>query len=216
MFDSVTVSSLRGVASTSGEAVAGYIDGRYRTYSELAAAYPHDHHLSVAVTAGDDADCLDVETGDAAPAQAPGWVRRQLARGIWRPCLYCNLATLPDLERAMSQSGIARESVRVWVAHFTGQPHIEPGCDATQWTDHSHGRNLDESLCLDTFFPSPLRVPRGIAGFNGTIDLVKGEWKAHGTPGIGVVLGGPDEWWNAKLAVNRRTGQWRISPLPAQ
>lgn len=158
MFDTVTVSQVPSLANTSRDAVAGYIDGRFKDEAELVHAFPHAHHLSIAVFASDDADCLDIETGDAQPEQAPGWYLRQVKRGVWRPCLYANRSTMPAVESTMAQAGIHRELFRLWVADFTDTPHLPAGFDACQWTDHALGRNLDESLCLDSFFPAP-RVP---------------------------------------------------------
>lgn len=154
MFDTVNVTAVPSFANTDRDAVAGYIDGRFNDFHQLAATFPHAHHLDIAVRASDDATCLDIEAGDARPDQFPDWFLRQSKRGVWRPVGYCNLSTLPELLAAIHRAGIHRELVRLWVAHFTGTPHLEPGSDATQWTDHALGRNLDESLCLDTFFPA--------------------------------------------------------------
>ena len=34
------------------------------------------------------ATCLDVEPRDAPPAAVPDWLKRQFARGVWRPIIY--------------------------------------------------------------------------------------------------------------------------------
>ena len=78
MFDSIDPSQI-----PAGRDDAGYVDGRWRTFSVLHGP----HNLSVAVFSSDDADALDDEPGDATNAQAPGWVRRELGLGHWRPCL---------------------------------------------------------------------------------------------------------------------------------
>jgi len=160
MFDSITVSPVEAVASTSGEAVAGYVDGYWPDYHALSQAFPHDNHLSIAVHADDDADALDIENGDAAPAQAPSWVKRQHARGLARPVIYCSISTAPEVLNELRLAGIDRQSIRLWSAHYTYRAHIcgprscgQPTqADATQWTDKAYGRNLDESLCAPGFF----------------------------------------------------------------
>lgn len=162
MFDTVTVSTVPSFANTSSEAVAGYVDGLYNDEQQLKAAFPDAQHLSIAVFASDDADCLDVETGDATPGEAPGWVNRQLARGATRPCLYANASTMPAVVAACQGTGIQRASVRLWVAHYIyvqPAPPFELGADAVQWTDRALGRNLDQSICLDTFFGPPPPPP---------------------------------------------------------
>ena len=37
----------------------------------------------------------------------------------------------------------------LWIAHYTGKPHLEPGSCATQWADPDNGSggNYDVSLC---------------------------------------------------------------------
>ena len=77
MFDSIDLSQIPATAP----AVAGYVDGRWPTFARLPGMFPHAHLLSVAVTAAGDADCLDIETGDATPADAAGWYARQKAQG---------------------------------------------------------------------------------------------------------------------------------------
>jgi hypothetical protein len=51
------------------EAVAGYVGGHWPTYNQLVKDFPHAHKLSIAVFASEDADCLDIEKGDATPDQ---------------------------------------------------------------------------------------------------------------------------------------------------
>lgn len=164
MFDSVNVDMIPADAP----AVAGYVGGRWPTFSKLAARFPNAHRLSIAVSARQNADCLDIEPGDATPWDAPPWVRRQQARGIARPWLYSSVSAMQQIVNLLASSGIARCEVRLWTAHYTGRPHIcGPGCaynlattaDATQWTDKSHGRNLDESLVADGVFDLPHPLP---------------------------------------------------------
>lgn len=168
MFDTIEV----GTVPADPQAVAGYVGGNWPTYSELVQRFPHAHHLSIAVFPSEDADALDVEPGDASPAQAPDWTRRQHARGQARPVLYASRDTIPEVLSVLAGAGIARSSVRLWSAHYTYRPHIcgPHSCgagfeaDATQWTDKALGRNLDESLCWDAFFAAPTAPPAPAAG----------------------------------------------------
>ena len=167
MYDSVSTGALPRIASTSHDAVAGYVGGSWPTYSEIVRLFPNHHHLSIAVNAGEDAECLDIETGDATPVQAPDWVRRQHGRGIRRPVLYANRSTMPAVHAALQSAGIPRTAVRLWVADYIFvRPASLDGYDAWQWTDHALGRNLDESLCADDFFDTvpahaePVKPPK--------------------------------------------------------
>lgn len=160
MFDSVTNSLL-----PAGFAYAAYVDGKFANTAQIRARFPHASILTIAVFAKDDADCLDVETGDATPAQAAGWVTRQLSRGVRRPCLYASASVMPQVLSAMKVAGVSRNLLRLWSAHYTFHPHIcgpatcremSISADGTQFTDRARGINLDESLLLDDFFGKAL------------------------------------------------------------
>lgn len=148
MFDSTEIDQF----PPNPEAVAGYVDGKYENYNALLKKFPNAKHLSIAVFAKNDAQCLDVEPGDASPGEAPTWVRRQHARGVKRPVLYGSKSSMVEIKQALSQNGIPRSQVRLWVADPTGKSHIPAGFDACQWNWKALGRNLDESLCGPAFW----------------------------------------------------------------
>lgn len=148
MFDSVNLTQF----PPNPPAVAGYTSGYWPTYKALVAQFPKAKHLSIAINASEDADCLDVETGDATPAEAPTWVRRQQKRGLKRPVVYANLSTMPQVVAALVAAGIRRVEVRLIVAHYTYVAHIEPGYDGCQWTDKAFGHNLDQTQLLPSFW----------------------------------------------------------------
>lgn len=157
MYDSTEVSQI----PSSPEAVAGYVGGKWPTYNELLKRFPLAHHLSIAVNSAQQAQCLDVEPGDASAEEVAGWVKRERARGIKRPVIYASLSTMPAILNVLGRNGIPRSAVRLWTAHYTYKAHIcTQACgngfsgtaDATQWSDHALGRNLDESLCSSSFF----------------------------------------------------------------
>lgn len=163
MFDNITLSLLPANAA----AYAGYVDGRFKNFSQLQAKFPHAHLLSIAVFASNDADCLDVETGDATPSEAMVWVVRQFERGVKRPVLYADASTMRVIISLMADAGIPRRTLRLWSAHYTRHPHfcgphtcgeIPMDVDGTQWTDVALGRSLDQSILDDDFFgtsPAP-------------------------------------------------------------
>jgi hypothetical protein len=159
MYDAIHVSALPGGAA----AYAGYIQGKWPTFAALERRFPgsRTHLLSIAVFASGDADCLDIENGDATIAQAPGWVKRQLAARPGRPCLYTSVSNVDALVTALTAAGLSRARVRLWSAHYGQGKHLcGPGtcgqtrhsCDGTQWTDSALGRSLDESVLLSSFF----------------------------------------------------------------
>jgi hypothetical protein len=157
MYDSITLEDIPGDAP----AVAGYVGGNWPTYLQLRKRFPHARRLSIAVNAGEPAECLDVEPGDATADQAAEWVRRQIGRGVKRPVVYTSVSAAQDLVARLDAAGLVRKAYRLWTAHYTGHPHIcGPQCgfgmrvhaDATQYTDRALGRNLDESLCTTDFW----------------------------------------------------------------
>ncbi len=162
LFDAIEVDQI----PRNAEAVAGYTGGHWPTYNSLVRRFPNAHHLSIAISASEDGECLDIETGDARPEQAPAWFHRQKARGVAKPCLYASLSVMDSVIAAMTNNGIHRDQYRVWTAHYTYAPHLcgpseglSSHADATQWTDKALGRNLDESLCNDAFFGVSAYIP---------------------------------------------------------
>jgi hypothetical protein len=150
MFDSVDVAEIpRGA-----HAVAGYVDGHWQTWPLLRARWPHAHHLSITVYGGV-AQCLDIEAGNPVPPERAGaWVQSMHRRGIWRPCIYASLSTMPAVRASLDRVGLPRTSYRLWVAHYDGVPVVPEGFDAKQYTSTARGRNLDASICAPGFFPN--------------------------------------------------------------
>jgi Fibronectin type III domain len=185
------------------QAVAGYTDGSVGDQPNaawLAAQFPAAFLLTIALDPARDAEALDIEPGAAAPESAPGWYARQKARGIARPCLYASVSLMQsDVLPAITAAGIARESVRLWTAHYSGSAHIcgpPPSCgqltipaDGTQWTNTALGRALDQSLVLPDFFAPPpfpgdwvFGPVRNLTLLGAGPSSVKLSWHSPGTP----------------------------------
>lgn len=155
MYDDVNLSLIPKDA----QAVAGYVGGRWPTFSKLRAAFPRaKKYVSVAVNASEDADILDVESGDATNAQAAAWFHRQKAK---RPGFYTSVSNVAALQSELARAGISRGAYKLWTAHYIDVSHLcNPKCyrgmpttaDATQYTDHALGRSLDASVTTPAFF----------------------------------------------------------------
>lgn len=159
MYDSTTVDEI----PVDAPAAAGYIGGSWPTYENgsLRRRCPHSRLVSIAVASSHDAECLDVEPGDATPADAPAWVRRQHARGIERPAVYAAAGEMGAVLSALDAAGIHPDEYRVFTAHVGNGKHLcGPGtcglipvkAHATQWTWTSGGKNLDESVVRPGFW----------------------------------------------------------------
>jgi LysM repeat protein len=168
MLDSVTPANLPPGA----DAYLGYVDGRFANLAEIKTRFPHAHILSLAVFAQHDADGCDIENGDLDVTQVPAWVKRQLARGAWRPVVYASASVMPGVLAHLHTAGIPRNQVRTWSAHYGEGKHIcgpkscaflgVPDCDGTQWTDAAKGTGgseIDESVLLPGFFTKPPPPP---------------------------------------------------------
>jgi hypothetical protein len=162
MYDDITAGLIPGNA----QAVAGYVDGSFANVSAMQHLFPKARLLTIAVFPQDDAEALDVETGDATNAQVYGWFLRQRARGVYRPAVYTEASNAAALQATMAANGFARSSYRMWTAHYTGTPHFcspstcgfgRDQADATQFTSTALGRSLDESLIAADFFTLPPR-----------------------------------------------------------
>jgi peptidoglycan hydrolase-like protein with peptidoglycan-binding domain len=156
-------------------AYAAYVDGGVGSqpnYAYIVSAFPHAHHLSIALFPDKDADALDVESGAAQAADIPAWFARQRARGIARPVIYAGAYTMQAaVVPLLGALPGARSSVRLWGAHYGLGEHIcgPRSCgqvsidlDGTQWTDSAMGRLLDQSILAAGFFgtpPAPSPVP---------------------------------------------------------
>jgi len=78
---------------------------------------------------------LDVEPGDATPAQAATWVQqRETQHPGQLAVIYTMRSDWAAAQQAISALPHAMQAnVRWWIADPTGTPHILPGATATQW-----------------------------------------------------------------------------------
>jgi hypothetical protein len=133
MFDSTTPTAIPPTAAM----VAGYVDGIFVWSPAAWARFPNAVHVRIAVLAStNDGHVLDVERGDASPAQAPPWVRMRRADGA-DPSVYCNLSTWPAVQAAFNAAGVAQP--HYWIAHYGAGPGIPPGAVAVQYADPPNG-----------------------------------------------------------------------------
>jgi hypothetical protein len=180
MLDSVDVAHLPDGA----DAYAGYTTGLFPTWGPLTKRFHGKAHLlSIAINAAEHALCLDIENGDATPAQAPGWVKAEHARNVARPVLYASVSAMDGILADLAAAGIKRDTVRLWPAHYKAGEHIcgpatcklmSVAADGTQWRDDAPGvggSKVDESVLLDSFFhqpPAPVKPVDGYVVYPGS------------------------------------------------
>jgi hypothetical protein len=151
MYDGINVLAA-GIAQEFPKAamVAGYINGPFAWSQADWNLFPDADHVTISITAGANAgDVLDVESGDATPDQTAGWIAMRKAAGLYRPTIYCSLDVIPAV-RVGTGSYVLDKDYDIWVANYTGVPHQEPGCAATQYESTA---NYDVSIVYDTAWP---------------------------------------------------------------
>lgn len=218
--------------------VAGYVNGTYAWSQAEWGLFPHADHVTISVTAAANAgDVLDVETGDATPGQARGWIAMRKAAGLYRPTIYCSRSVIPAV-RAGTGSYILGKDYDIWVAEYTGQPHevTAPGlpaanCAATQYESTA---NYDVSMVYDLGWPhrrppapAGLPAPLGESGtphvtgnlaWNPVTGATGYRWQvAMGTPpAVGAVFHEGIEAGTHALGVPAPAGAccWRVQALP--
>ncbi len=129
IYDSTTPSSI-----PAGQQAAVYADGAYAASPAQVAGHPGTLWID---TNGSDpsANALDVEPGDATPAQAGQWVAQKLTDTPNQVAIvYTMRSDWSAVQAAVGQLPQWMQShVRWWIADPTGVPHMVPGASATQW-----------------------------------------------------------------------------------
>ena len=140
--------------------VAGYADGSFAWTAADWALFPHSVKLSIAVSAATQADILDVELGDATPAEVPGWCDRFSRPGRRAPTVYCSRSSWPAI-----QAAVGSRHVDYWIGTLDGTTSV-PGAVAVQFADYG---TYDESTILDPTWVGmevdtmDMNVARGLA-----------------------------------------------------
>jgi hypothetical protein len=154
MFDDTSVELIPRFA----RAVAGYVNGLYITVPALRLRFKGRRIVTIAVSSAARAQFLDIESGNATIADAPGWWERNKdlgARGF-----YIAESEAAALVAYLEAHGIHRHEYILWTAHYDGTRHIcgptSCGCpveaDGTQWTDRANNESLDESWLHRSFW----------------------------------------------------------------
>lgn len=146
MYDSVTAADIPATAKM----VAGYLaPSRYRWTNADWARFPNARKVRIAIFASvNDGHVLDVEPGDATPAEAPGWVMMRRRAGLAEPTIYCNLSTWPQVRREFDQRNIRQP--QYWIARYDGVPEVYRGSVAKQYANPpTSGGHWDLSAVAD-------------------------------------------------------------------
>lgn len=218
MYDGIA-SLAAGIAREFPDApkVAYYVDGRYAWSPAEIALFPHADHVTIAVRASTNAgDVLDVETGDATPAEAAGWITARHAAGLYRPTVYCSESVVPAVRAATGHLILGRD-YDIWVAHYDGSqaPPVPPGLPAASYAAKQYlaTSGWDKSVVYDPGWPHrqpdhPAPVPAP-ASPSGTATAAHASW--HPVPGAG---GYRVQWQDHAGTVKAMLTQATVVTLP--
>jgi hypothetical protein len=180
MYDSTEISAIPAGAKL----VAAYVDG-FGGYEAAVARFGAANVVSISVQ-NTNADVADVENGAMTPADLPGWLARQYARGIMRPGIYCNQSTWPSVKAVVG----GNTRVSYWIAapgeNGSAGPESIDGADAVQnvWEG-----TYDVSVCQPTWpwYKTPPAPPKPVypAKQTGTVhsDTTGGNAKVYTVDG---------------------------------
>lgn len=145
MYDAVTAANI----PINAKMVAGYCDTiRIPQWTDGDwARFPNAIKIRIAKKAStNDGHVLDVEIGDATPAQAPGWVVMRRKAGI-DPVIYCNMSTWGAVRDAFVSARVAEP--QYWIAHYDGIATLPAGAIAKQYDNPGP---YDLSVVADDFW----------------------------------------------------------------
>lgn len=140
MADAIEASQL----PTGCDLYAGYVNGQWPSYGPIKARFPEKIVVSITINASTPAIVLDVETGDATPTQAPGWVHVMRAAGV-TPTIYCSLALWTTVRRLFER--VNEPEPNWWIAAY-------PGCGASLYAtsvahQYQNANGYDLSVVAD-------------------------------------------------------------------
>jgi hypothetical protein len=166
MFDTIN-SSVRDILALNHapQLVAGYADGTYAWSQADWALFPNSVHVRIAVRWTAVGQVLDVENGDATPAEAVEWCRQTMASTPNNELtVYCNASTWPQVRSAFQNAGVTEP--QYWIAEWDNNAVLISGAVAKQYINNPNGLNVDVSVVADHWPgvdaptpPPPVPVP---------------------------------------------------------
>lgn len=151
MYDGITVANV----PSGSLMVAGYLDGIYANIPQMRARFPHATVVEIAVSAATPAArgrVLDVETGDATPAQAVSWCLAYPGANS-DLTVYCNASTWPAVRAAFQAARVSEPNY--WIASYGGDPAIPAGAVAKQYASN----DFYDTSAVSPYWPGVDPVP---------------------------------------------------------
>ena len=148
MYDSIEAVDL----PLGGDFYLGYINGKFANFVDVVKRFGPEKTMSCSVFASTPAQILDVENGDATPAQAPQWYYISKS-SFQRPTIYCNRDTKIYVVTAFQASGFLPDFIIATLDDVMPGPLFwsSPENIGCQWSGRG---DYDETLINDPSWPS--------------------------------------------------------------
>ena len=171
------IASLSHNIPTDAQIVAGYVSPSHFAWSTADwARFPNS--VIVRITpqithTGLGIHVLDVEKGDATPAQAPLWAKAQRALGQ-DPTVYCSASAWPTVQAAFTAAKVAQP--HYWIAAYPGGGAVLPTLNGIRAVAHQYQSTakFDKSAVADVWpgvDPPPPTPPEDDMSFDLTSPL---------------------------------------------
>lgn len=177
MYDAVTPSRIPSGATL----VAGYVDGRYANLTAMRQRFPHATVVEIAVSWRTRANVLDVETGDATPAEAVKWCTQTMAdTDNHSLTIYANASMWSQVVSAFKAAGVTLP--QHWVADWDGQASVPAGKVAKQYRNTAgydlsavadHWPGVDTAPAKSSATPAKPAAPK--PSTSGTYTVLTGD-----------------------------------------
>ena len=124
--------------------LAGYIDGNWPSFRDLANTHPNQRHVSITVTGNLSATVADQERGDLTPQSAARWAKGEHSVGRVGT-IYTDLSNFDACKEAVRAEGLDPDSitdVMWWLAHWDGDEEPHGNIVAIQYAHDVNGVDL--------------------------------------------------------------------------
>jgi hypothetical protein len=165
-------STVAGDIPTGAQYVAGYLDGDFAWSPADWRRFLQAVRVTISTRPSPaQGDVLDIEKGDAQPADAPDWVAARKAAGLYMPTIYGSRDTLALVRARLQRAG---QPADYWLADPTGVPHLPAGFAACQWAWPGRGSQGHYDVS-STGAGWPRRVPP--APLSSWVSRVRDRWR---------------------------------------
>lgn len=186
-------------------AYGAYYNGTYANVSGMRARFPGAYIVSITPDGLNGAMCIDIEPGDAIPADAPGFWHNSNHGGAVKPWFYASAGSVRAVIDNLSAAGIPRSAYFIWSAHYIGNHICGPGtcgypqADGTQYaTTQNYDISVLPAYMIGTV-PPPVTEPT----------IAKGSTNVAAVEKLRVLL----DSHNAQLPANADGGPGKFGDL---